>query len=433
MRKPARRYVAVANFMSDTADTLTWLVGLRAGGSRLGLDRMHELVRRLELDPWLRRTPTLHVAGTNGKGSTCAMVAAIQQAHGRKTGLYTSPHLVRVGERIKVNGVTLPTPRLLAYVEQLRPIYHAIVSETPDLAPTFFELMTAIAWLEFREQACDVVILETGLGGRLDATTACHPLATAITSIGLDHQEYLGDTLAAIAGEKAGILKPGVPCVIGDLPPEAYQVIAARAQAIGAPLQRFSQSYVTNLEGDHQRVNAGVAYDLCVLASTILPIDDAQAQAALRSVDWPARWQRLSFPGNRTLIIDAAHNEEGARYLDRQLASLSHPTIIVGATGDTRAAPLLEVVTRHAGHLILVEPATERATSLARLLELTPKTALSVQTARVAELFPAQGQCTASGDVVVVVGSLYLAGEVLARLEGELPDAALQDRLPLSP
>ncbi len=358
--------------MSATPDTLAWLVGLRAGGSRLGLDRMHELVRRLGLDSWLQRTPTFHVAGTNGKGSTCAMVAAIQTAHGRKTGLYTSPHLVRVGERIKVNGVSLPTPQLLAHVEQLLPIYHAIVAETPDLAPTFFELMTAIAWLEFREQACDVVVLETGLGGRLDATTACHPLATAITSIGLDHQEYLGNTLAAIAGEKAGILKPSVPCVVGDLPPEAYEVVAHRAQSINAPLHRFSQRLATNLEGEYQQVNAGVALDLCVLAAAILPIDLKKAQAALLTVDWPARWQRLSLADGRTLVIDAAHNEEGARTLDRQLAKLSRPTIIVGATGDTRAAPLLEVVARHAGHLILVEPATERATPVARLLQLTP-------------------------------------------------------------
>jgi dihydrofolate synthase/folylpolyglutamate synthase len=419
--------------MSDTSDTLAWLVGLRAGGSRLGLDRMHELVRRLGLDSWLQRTPTFHVAGTNGKGSTCAMIAAIQSAHGRKTGLYTSPHLVRVGERIKVDGVSLSTPRLLAYVEQLRPIYRAIVSETPDLAPTFFELMTAIAWLEFREQACDVVVLETGLGGRLDATTACHPLATAITSIGLDHQEYLGNTLAAIAGEKAGILKPSVPCVVGALPPEAYAVIATRAQSIHAPLSRFSQKLATNLEGEYQQVNAGIALDLCLLAAATLPIDLKKAQAALRTVDWPARWQRLSLADGRTLIIDAAHNEEGARYLDPQLAKLNRPTIIVGATGDTRATPLLEVVARHATHLILVEPATERATSVARLLQLTPKTAFPVETSSVAKLFPAKGRCAAPGDVVVVVGSLYLAGEVLARLEGELPDATLQDRLSSGP
>ena len=419
--------------MPDASDTLAWLVGLRAGGSRLGLDRMHELVRRLDLDTWLRRTPTFHVAGTNGKGSTCAMVAAIQRAHGRKTGLYTSPHLVRVGERIKIDGVPLPTPRLLAYVEQLRPIYHAIVAETPDLAPTFFELMTAIAWLEFREQACDVIVLETGLGGRLDATTACHPLATAITSIGLDHQEYLGDTLAAIAGEKAGILKSGVPCVLGDLPSEAYQVIATRARSINAPLQGFSQRLVTNLEGEYQQVNAGVALDLCILASTTLPIDLKKAQAALLKVDWPARWQRVTLTDGRTLIIDAAHNEEGARYLDRQLTKLSCPTIMVGATGDTRAAPLLEVVARHAGHLILVEPATERATPAARLLQLTPKVSCPVETSSVAKLFPAKGRCAAPGEVVVVVGSLYLAGEVLARLEGELPDATLQDRLASGP
>jgi dihydrofolate synthase/folylpolyglutamate synthase len=418
----------------DAAGTLAWLTGLRSGGSRLGVERMAELARRLGLGDWLRATPTFHVAGTNGKGSTCAMIDAIQRAHGRRTGLFTSPHLVSLGERVRVDGAPLGRARLLDRAEELRRVHAAILAESPDLAPTFFELMTALAFLEFRDARCEVVVLETGLGGRLDASNVCHPLVTAITSIGLDHQEYLGDTLAAIAREKAGILKPGAPLALGDLPAEAAAAVRARAAELGVDVRRARDRFpgglpATNLEGAHQRVNAGVALLACELAGEALPLDEALARRALLAVDWPARWQRIPSPDGRLLIVDASHNEEGARALEPLLAGLDRPTVIVGATGDTRAAPLLAAVARHAGRLLLVEPATERATPATRLAELLPPVAPPQEAARVADLFPAPGICAAPGKVVVVVGSLYLAGEVLARLRGEAHDGDLQDRL----
>ncbi len=423
--------------MDKSAATLAWLTNLRAGGSRLGIDRMRALVERLRLAQRLAAASTIHVAGTNGKGSTCAMIEAIQSRAGhRVTGLYTSPHLVRLGERIRHAGAEMDEASLVTAVEAVRPMAEAIARETPDLAPTFFELITAVALRDFLvTRPVDVLVLETGLGGRLDATTVCTPLVTVITSIGLDHQEYLGETIEQIAAEKAGILKPNIPCVIGALPPAAEAVVRARAAAVGAPVhsvrERFGDDLpVTNLAGAHQRVNAGCALLACELAVRDLPFDSLAARAALREVHWEARWQRVALADGRTLIIDASHNEEGARALDPLLAGLTKPTVIVGATGASRAAPLLAVVARHAAAIYLVEAANERALKVDALAALLPTFSGLARPSRVAELFPSKGVCAASGETVVVVGSLYLAGEVIGRLRGEHPSVDWQDRLP---
>ena len=414
-------------------ETLRWLTGLRNLGSRLGVDRMRLLSARIGNPE--RAQPCFHVAGTNGKGSTSAMIEAIQRAQGRRTGLYTSPHLVAIGERIQVDRAPLSDAAVVALAERLRPHYEAIRAEDPENAPTFFELITAAALLEFAERKADVAILETGLGGRLDATNVCVPEVCVITSIGLDHQEYLGPTLAAIAAEKAGILKPGVPCVVGEVPPEAEAVIVARAREVGAPLHfvrdRFTAGLPeTNLAGEHQRRNAGAALLACELA-TRLPIDVTQARAALRSVEWAGRWQELRLADGRRLIVDGSHNEEGVRTVEPLLAALRSPTLIVGALGVDRARPLIAAAARHAGKLVLVRPDNERACSVEELAALIPADFRGeVRRASVAELFPSPSTCAAAGETVVVLGSLYLVGEVLARLRGHgLPDA-WQDRLP---
>jgi dihydrofolate synthase/folylpolyglutamate synthase len=414
-------------------ETLRWLTGLRNLGSRLGVDRMRLLSARIGHPE--RAQPCFHVAGTNGKGSTSAMIEAIQRAQGRRAGLYTSPHLVQIGERIQVDRKPLPDAAVVALAERLRPHYEAIRAADPENAPTFFELITAAALLEFAERQVDVAVLETGLGGRLDATNVCVPEVCVITSIGLDHQEYLGPTLAAIAGEKAGILKPGVPCVVGDVPPEAEAVIVARAREAGAPLHfvrdRFAAGLPeTNLVGDHQRRNAGAALLACELA-TRLPIDDAKARAALRSVEWAGRWQEFRLAAGRRLIVDGSHNEEGIRAVAPLLAALPAPTVIVGALGVERARPLVAAAAQSAGRLVLVRPDNERACSVEELAALIPADFRGeIRRASVAELFPSPARCAAEGETIVVLGSLYLVGEVLARLRGHgLPDA-WQDRLP---
>ena len=414
-------------------ETLRWLTGLRNLGSRLGVDRMRLLSARVGNPE--RVAPCFHIAGTNGKGSTSAMIEAIQRAQGRRTGLYTSPHLVAIGERIQVDRAPLSDTAVVTLAERLRPHYEAIRAEDPENAPTFFELITAAALLEFTERKVDVAILETGLGGRLDATNVCAPEVCVITSIGLDHQEYLGPTLAAIAAEKAGIIKPSVPCVVGDIPAEAEAVIVARAREVGAPLHfvrdRFaSRLPETNLAGEHQRRNAGAALLACELA-TRLPIDDAKARAALRSVEWAGRWQEFRLIDGRRLIVDGSHNEEGIRAVAPLLGDLNSPTVIVGALGVDRARPLVAAAARSAGRLVLVRPDNERACSVEELAALVPADFKGeVRRASVAELFPSTSTCVAGGETVVVLGSLYLVGEVLARLRGYgLPDA-WQDRLP---
>ena len=414
-------------------ETLRWLTGLRNLGSRLGVDRMRLLSVRIGNPEHAQ--PCFHIAGTNGKGSTSAMIEAIQRAQGRRTGLYTSPHLVAIGERIQVDRAPLPDASVVALAERLRPHYEAIRAEDPENAPTFFELITAAALLEFAECKVDVAILETGLGGRLDATNVCAPEVCVITSIGLDHQEYLGPTLAAIAAEKAGIIKPGVPCVIGDVPPEAEAVIVARAREVGAPLHfvrdRFASGLPeTNLIGAHQGRNAGAALLACELA-TRLPIDAAKARAALRSIEWAGRWQEFRLIDGRRLIVDGSHNEEGIRAVAPLLAALNAPTVIVGALGVDRARPLVAAAAKAAGRLVLVRPDNERACSVEGLAALVPADFKGqVHRASVAELFPSPAACTAEGGTIVVLGSLYLVGEVLARLRGHgLPDS-WQDRLP---
>ncbi len=421
----------------EAAATLRWLTGLRNLGSRLGVDRMRALSARLGRPE--RCAPCFHVAGTNGKGSTSAMIEAIQRAHGRRTGLYTSPHLVRIGERLQVDRVPATDARVVALAEELRPHYEAIAAADAGLAPTFFELITAAAWLEFRAARVDVMVLETGLGGRLDATNVCAPEVCVITSVGLDHQEYLGETLAAIAGEKAGILKPGVPVVVGNLPAEAEAVVVRRAREVGAPLHfvrgRFAAGLPeTNLLGEHQRWNAGAAWLACELA-TRLRFDPSVAAAALRQVSWAGRWQRLPLRDGRALFVDGSHNEEGIRAVEPLLAGLGRPTIVVGALGAERARPLVAAAARQASALVFVRPDNERACAAEELAALVPAGfAGSVRCATVAELFPSAETCTATGDTVVVLGSLYLVGEVLARHQGaDIATSSWQDRLPPKP
>ena len=196
-----------------------FLYGLKPAGGKYGIERMRRLAA--ELGHPERSLPVVHVAGTNGKGSVAAMLDAILHGAGWRTGLYTSPHLVNLGERVQVDRRMLTLPELLAYTRELVPVAARIEHAQPDERPSFFEYVTAMAFLEFTRRRCDIGVIETGLGGRLDATNIVDPEVSVITSIGLDHCEYLGDGLPAIAREKAGIIKPGRPVVIGRMPAEA--------------------------------------------------------------------------------------------------------------------------------------------------------------------------------------------------------------------
>jgi dihydrofolate synthase/folylpolyglutamate synthase len=377
-----------------------------------------------------RAIPCLHVAGTNGKGSVSAMLDAILRAAGWRTGLYTSPHLVHLGERVQVDRLPLTADEIVAYVEELEPVAARLGAADPGDTPAFFELMTAMAFLQFARKACDISVIEVGLGGRLDATTVVTPEVSVITSIAMDHCEILGDTLGRIAAEKAGIIKAGRPLVVGRVPPEAEEVIARLAAERGAPVRWVRRVYgedlaaypQTSLEGDYQRWNAATATLAAEALDARWRISPAVIRAGLAGVDWPGRWQRTR-AGERLLILDSSHNPEGAAVLASNLARLvaetgQRPLVITGILGTVRARPLLAAIAEHAAEIVLVPPDQPRACSVEELRGLVPASFTGpVRAGRVDTLFPEPGRCTAgaSDGVVVVTGSLYLLGEVLTR------------------
>lgn len=415
---------------TDYTAVTEYLFSLKARGAKFGIDRMRQLAAVIGHPE--RAVPVVHIAGTNGKGSVAAMVDAIVHAAGWRTGLYTSPHLVKLGERVQVDRKILTEAEITAYTRELRPLAEQVSQGSPEDHPSFFEFMTAMALLQFARRGCDLGIVEVGMGGRLDATNIVTPEVSVITSISMDHCEFLGDSLAQIAGEKAGIIKPGRPVVIGLVPAEAERVIRAKAHLENAPVisvrEAFGEELAryphTNLEGDYQRWNAATA----TLVARTLPakwkIDAAAIANGLQHVDWPGRWQRVRL-GGRLLILDASHNPEGASVLARNLANLAaetgrRPVVITGVLGVARAQPLIETVSRFAQEIHFVVPQQARACSHEELERLVPADFSGrVVRATVAELFPAAGGCAAGGpdDVLVVTGSIYLLGEVMARLE----------------
>jgi len=427
--------------LPDYAAVQDYLFGLKARGMKFGIDRMRLLATAIGHPE--RAVPVIHLAGTNGKGSTAAMLDSILRAAGSKVGLYTSPHLVRLGERVQVNRTILSEEEITAYTRELLPVAERLAANDPDDHPSFFEFMTAMAFLQFARQDCDVAVAEVGLGGELDATNIVQPLVTAITSIGLDHCEMLGYTHAEIAQAKAGILKPGVPVVLGRLPAEAEAVVRAQAQALGCPLTSVREVFGnelaeyphTSLEGDYQRWNAATA---TLIARTLPPewgVDEAAIELGLKTSFWPARWQRLEL-GQRTLILDASHNPEGAESLAVNLARLviklgHHPVIVVGCLGAARAGALMNVVARFAREIHLVVPDQARACSHASLRQFLPADYPgTVRDTTVKHLFEGDGLAhLPAQETVVVTGSIYLAGEVMAQLKPDLGpgEGRLQD------
>jgi len=403
-----------------------YLYSLRHHGSKYGRERMLRFAERLGHPE--RSFPVIHVAGTNGKGSTCAQLESIYRHAGYRTGLYTSPHLVFQGERIQVNREILPPEAITDYTNSLLPVAKAMGDQDPDDHPSFFEFMTAMAFLHFAQAKVDVGIIEVGLGGRLDATNVVQPDATAITSIGLDHCEILGPTRRHIAREKAGIIKPGCPVILGALPADAEEEVRTIAATLGAPVTCLRERYgadlttlpATSLPCPYQRRNAGTAALLAEAAAGTVPVTAAQITAGLLAAHWPGRWETREVDG-RTVIFDCSHNEEGAAILDDNLAALrrtggSPPIILVGALGEARAQALLPVVARHARAIVLLHPAQPRACWPDQLRAcLPPAWRDRASAGRVRDLFPKPGVVDFGqpGDTLVVTGSIYLVGEVM--------------------
>lgn len=406
-----------------------YLYGLKHRGANYGVDRMTHFVAALGHPE--RRYPIIHVAGTNGKGSTCAMLESILRYSGLRTGLFTSPHLVHQGERVQVNRRILSHAAIARYTAYLKPIAEQIEREHPGHHPTFFEFMTGMALLCFKDQRVDVGILETGLGGRLDATNVVDPLVSVITSIGLDHTDILGPTLAHIAREKAGIIKPRRPVVMGLVPSEAEAVIREVAADKKAPLYSVrevlgedeSRFPVSGLPGTYQRRNAATAALTVQVIRDRFAVSEAASERGLAEVKWPGRWETHQLQ-DKSLILDATHNEEGAAYLAENLRSLvsttgRKPVVVTGTLGELRAASLIPTVCQFAREVHLIEARQPRACTFAELEAFVPRDFTGpIVRNTVTALFPQIGECTVGepGEIVVATGSIYLIGEILDAL-----------------
>ena len=418
--------------MPDYSDILDYLYALKNRGSKYGIERMRLLIEALGHPE--RMFSVIHVAGTNGKGSVCAMLEAVYRDNGYKVGLFSSPHLVHLGERAQVDRQILSEAEIVRYTEQLSSIAGELESSDPDLHPAFFEFITSMAFLRFAELPVDIACIETGIGGRLDATNVVDPELSIITTISLDHCDLLGDTLTEIAGEKAGIIKKGKPVLIGKLPLEADAVVRRVAKENGCKLYTITDRFPdetglpqTNLAGGFQRWNAAIAtYAIEILADRF-PVRSTQA---LEQVEWAGRWQTLELDG-RKLILDATHNPEGVAALKQNLSSLTEqPIIIAGTLGEDRAQSLMEVVSQYARELYLVTPEQDRATPTSFLKSCLDRDAVETN---LSVLFPKAGCCAVGepGDSIVVTGSIYLVGEVMERIQGVRSDdgGRLQDKV----
>jgi dihydrofolate synthase / folylpolyglutamate synthase len=367
-------------------DPLHYLLSLETFGIKFGLDNIRTLCTALG-EPQAAFRSVL-IAGTNGKGSVTAMVDCALRAAGLEVGRYTSPHLIDLEERFVINGKPISAAELADAAEQMRGLIERLVAGGAlDAPPTFFEATTAIAFELFRRAGVDMAVLEVGLGGRLDSTNCVDPIAVAITSIAFDHEQYLGHTLAAIAAEKAGVIRPGIPVVIGPLAPQARLVVETTCASAGARLVdaeegtrlesttedgRTSIKLSTpvhdygwiplGLRGAHQVPNALVAVRLLEAMSDVAPVGAQAVVAGLRDVDWRGRLQLVDAARGRVLL-DAAHNPAGAAALAAYLRrEFPQPLpIVFGAVRDKDAAEMLRILLPCASFLVLTQPGSPRA------------------------------------------------------------------------
>ncbi len=403
-----------------------YLEGLKLQGGSLGLARAGRLAKHMG-HPELS-CPVIHVAGTNGKGSTCVMLERIYREAGYRTGLLTSPHLVRVNERIQVNRELICDDEMARLIERMDPFTRSMAEEDADLQVTFFEFIRLMGFQYFADKKVDLVIVETGLGGRLDASNIVIPELSVITSIGYDHEHILGHTLREIAGEKAGIIKHGRPVVLGQLPDEAreriLEVAVERGSDVFAIGDDASAYPKTNLGGVYQGINAATACLSVEQLQAKFPVPQAAIEVALGDLDWAGRWQSIELKDGRRLILDAAHNEEGSRMLEKNLRVLCEelerpPVIVMGSLGENRARALLAMLCQYTLNLVLVRPNQSRACSLEELRNAVPETYRGrVSVSEVNHIFPEFGICRIGGidDTILVCGSIYLIGEVLEQI-----------------
>jgi dihydrofolate synthase/folylpolyglutamate synthase len=443
--------VSRAGVQLDFEDASAWLRGLIDVERRpdwpyrrFSLDPIRALLARLGNPE--RALPAVHIAGSKGKGSTALLCESILLGAGRRVGTFTSPHLERWTERFRIDGRELEEARFAEAISRVRPHIDALRREDPERAPTFFDATTAIAFLIFRAEALDCAVLEVGLGGRLDSTNACEPAVSCVTSIELEHTDRLGETHAAIAAEKAGILRPGVPAVVGALPAEALATVLRRAAEVGAPVSRFgvdfgSELLAADLEGSRVRLWDGpleVTARLPLLGAPSVHnaalaaacarrlLGDALAADRLAGVIG-ASLPRASLPGRievvsrrPLVIVDAAHTEESARALAAVLTRLERPLHLVlsiseGKDVDSILASLLPLATSLTATRAEPARSLEAAALVARAQRIAPSLPARAEPDPRCAVRDARARC-ADAEALCVSGSVYLAGIARAEL-----------------
>jgi len=382
------------------------------------------------------RLRAVHVAGTNGKGSTCHLIAAALQASGLRVGLYTSPHLVDLRERIRINGEPIPEEVVADFVTR----HQAFLDQ---LQPSFFETMTAMAFAWFVAQEVDVAVVETGLGGRLDSTNVLTPMLSVITNIGFDHTEYLGNTLPKIAREKAGIIKPGVPCVIGETHPQTINVFLERARECGIlgdglettdcrlwfadqcgymRTRRLREAPECELKGEYQQKNLQTAYVALQVLRNYTPLNPQPSTLNIREgfahvcalTGLRGRWETLAT--SPLIICDTGHNSHGLQYVAHQLKALPcrQLWIVFGMVNDKDTDVVLRLMPTDARY-IFTTPNTKRARSAQEMLALWGKDGIAIDSP--AEAIRYAREHAQQDDAIFIGGSNYLVGEAITILK----------------
>ena len=412
-------------------DAIQFLYGLRLFGAKFGLENTLKLAALADNPQTQLRF--IHVAGTNGKGSTCAMLESIYRATSLRTGLFTSPHLVSFRERIQIDRQLISEAEVVHLVEKLQPLLGQFPKEHH---PTFFEVVTVMALDFFAEKKCELVIWETGLGGRLDATNIVTPLASVITNIALDHQQWLGDTPEKIAFEKAGIIKPNVPVATATDEPKALAVITQIAAERNAPLTIVAGANLPaeiagamSLAGEHQKRNAALALATVEILQKQLPVAKAQIVSGLKNVQWPGRLQLIE-KGGRRFLLDGAHNIASADALRDSLEknfAADRKTLILGILGDKDWRPICERLAPTAETIFTVAVSSNRTANPEELEDICRAVNAHAQISTCGSLHEALDKAPASR-LTVITGSLYLVGEALELL-GCLPSAKSEREL----
>jgi len=408
----------VPGFSSDYREAMAWLSGTQRFGIKLGLENMQRLLRLLEVPGKDQRI--LHVAGTNGKGSVCAMIAAVCRAQGYRTGLFTSPHLVTFRERIQVQGEMIAQEKVAEGLGLIRKLI-----DSWDPHPTFFEITTALALIHFKERGCEIIAFETGLGGRLDATNSVTPVVSVITPIGYDHQKWLGSTLEEIAGEKAGIIKTRIPVVSAVQEPAAEKVLRARAAECETSIEIVSEPWTNSplaLSGSHQRQNAALA--LAALKFGGILVDERAIVRGLAHVHWPARFQSW----DARTIIDGAHNPAGAKVLARTWREQfgdERATVILSILSDKDVRGICETLAPIADYVLLPGTRGQRATDPNAMAQIFSTITPTLQHSITSSISDALHLARARPNPILITGSLHFAGEALATLGGD--EAAFEE------